>query len=73
MRIVATLVASALLSTGCVPRATVIPDPTVPHQVASEAEIEIWTRLPDGRLAPTKVRLLQGWWIAGPPVVEAAP
>lgn len=66
------LLASALLSSGCAHR-QVIPDPTVPHQVAEEAEIKIWARAPSGKLVPTPVRLLKGWWIAGPPVVEAEP
>lgn len=63
------LSASAMLSVGCVKR-TVIPDPTVPHQVAREAEIEIWVDTKDNKKVKQKVRLLEGWWIAGPPVVE---
>jgi len=57
-------------SVGCSPRVQVIPDPTIPHQVAKEAEVEIWARRADGTMARQKVRLLEGWWIAGPPVVE---
>jgi len=68
-RLASVLLASALLSSGCVKR-TVIPDPTVPHQVAREAEIEVWVQLAEGKKAKQKVRLLEGWWIAGPPVVE---
>ena len=68
MRIGFTLLASALLC--CAPKVTAIPDPTVPHQVAKEAAVEVWVRLPDGRLASQPVRLLKGWWIASPPLVE---
>ncbi len=65
-------------SAGCSPRVQVIPDPTIPHQVAKETEVEVWARRADGTMAPQKVRLLKGWWIAGPeivdpPVVEAGP
>jgi len=73
-KIVSALAASAMLwsaSAGCSPRVQVIPDPTVPHQVATEAEVVIWARRADGSLAPQRVRLLKGWWIAGPPVVES--
>jgi hypothetical protein len=63
------LIGSALLSSGCAHR-QVIPDPTVPHQVAEECEIKIWAEKADGTKVKTKVRLLKGWWIAGPPVVE---
>lgn len=73
MRTAFTLVASTMLFCGCVRTQQVIPDPTVPHQVAEETEVVIWARRPDGRMAPQKVRLLKGWWVAGPPVVEADP
>lgn len=63
------LLASAMLFGGCVTR-TVIPDPTVPHQVAKEADVEIWVETAAGKKVRQKVRLLEGWWIAGPPVVE---
>jgi hypothetical protein len=70
-RIVFALFAFAMLSNCGVSRLA-IPDPTIPHQVAKETEVEIYTRLPDGKLSKTKVRLLKGWWIAGPPVVEVS-
>jgi len=66
------LTASAMLSIGCAHQAA-IPDPTVPHRVAKEAEIVIWVRLPDGKFVKAPARLLPGWWIAGPPVVEPMP
>lgn len=64
------LFAFVLPSLGCVVRLQTIPDPTIPHRVAREAEVEIWVRQPDGTLVKRSVRLLEGWWIAGPPVVE---
>lgn len=68
-RLALVLCVFALPSIGCVKR-SVIPDPTVPHQVAKESEVVIWARAPDGKMVRMKVRLLEGWWIAGPPVVE---
>jgi hypothetical protein len=38
--------------------------------VARETVVEVWVRRPDGALSREKVRVLPGWWIAGPPVVE---
>lgn len=67
------LAASAMLWLGACAHSQVIPDPTVPHQVAKEAQVQVWVRAPDGKMVAQRVRLLQGWWIAGPPVVEAAP
>jgi hypothetical protein len=39
--------------------------------VAAETCVTIWVRLGSGEMTPQKVRLLEGWWIAGPPVVAA--
>lgn len=69
---------TALTLIGCVtlycsPKVKVVPDPTVAHQVAAEADVEIWARMPDGRLAKVPVRILPGWWIAGPPIVDPMP
>lgn len=72
-RIMIVLAAFTMLwsvNAGCSPKVQVIPDPTIPHQVAREAQVEIWARRADGTMARQKVRLLEGWWIAGPPVVE---
>lgn len=68
-RIVLVLIAFAPLFTGCVKRA-VLPDPSIPHRVAKETQVEVWCRLPDGKWAPCTVRLLEGWWLASPQVVE---
>ncbi len=63
------LVASAMLSSGCA-GATVIPDPNIPHQVAAETCVTIWARAPGGEMKRVKVRLLEGWWVASPQVVD---
>jgi hypothetical protein len=63
------LVVFGMLTSSCVKR-NVIPDPTVIHQVAEESCITIWVRGSDGKKVKQKVRLLEGWWIAGPPVVD---
>lgn len=74
MRVIAfALVGCTMLSLGCGASRLAIPDPTIPHQVARETEVEVYVRLPDGKMTRAKVRLLKGWWIAGPPVVEAEP
>ena len=63
------LAASAMLSSGCA-GAGVIPDPNIPHQVAAETCVEVWARLPSGEMKRTKVRLLEGWWVASLQVVD---
>jgi hypothetical protein len=73
MKTMLALLAFATLSSGCslLPRAHAIPDPTVPHRVAVETEVDVFVRLPDGTLTVERVRLLTGWWVASPQVVEA--
>jgi len=58
--------------TGCslFPRPEAIPSSKVPHRVAEETCVEIYVRLPDGSFRVETVRLLKGWWIASPEVVE---
>lgn len=68
-RIAVASLAFALLSSGCASPA-VLPDPTIPHRVAEEAEIEVWCRHPDGTFARCRVRVTEGWWVASPQVVE---
>ncbi len=72
-KIAIALLGSALLSSASCAHQATLPDPTVPHRVARETEVEVWVRRPDGTLTRETVRLLPGWWIAGPPVVEAEP
>lgn len=57
---------------GCslLPRPEAIPSSRVPHRVAEETSVRIYVRLPDGSFQEETVRLLKGWWIASPEVVE---
>lgn len=64
------LIASALLLSGCCASGRVVPDQSVPHQVAREVCVEVWTRKADGKLERVKVKVPAGWWVAGPQVVE---
>ncbi len=71
MRIVLALLVSGLLSgASCLPRPVALPDPRVPHRVATETTVEVWVRRPDRTLVRARVRVLPGWWIAAPEVVE---
>lgn len=54
----------------CIPRQEVIPDLKIPHRVAENAEIKIYTKRPDGQYVVETVQLSKGWWIASPYVVE---
>ena len=47
-----------------------IPDNAIPHRVAEESSVVIWARGQDGKMVPTEVRLLAGWWIASDRIVE---
>lgn len=66
--ILAVLALFAWLSSGCAPHAIVIPDPTIPHEVAEELEAIVWLHAPDGYVK-TRIRVLPGYWVAGPEVV----
>lgn len=70
MRTVLALCASATLWTGCCASGRVVPDQTVPHQLAREVCVEVWATRPDGQLERVKVKAPAGWWLAGPQVVE---
>lgn len=70
--IVLVLLASVLLPSGCA-RRHAIPDPSIPHRVATEATVEVWVRNREGRMVRERVRILEGWWIASPQVVEGEP
>lgn len=68
------LAASALLSSGCATSRPVIPSATVPHQLARPVKAAtIWAKGGDGKMHEVRIAIPEGWWIAGPPVVEAAP
>lgn len=70
-RIMIGLSVSVMLS-GCTlfPTPRAIPNPKVPHRVAEETTVQIYIRLPDGSFQVDSVRLLKGWWVASPEVVE---
>ena len=68
--ILSVLVASAMLSSGCGGNRLAIPDPTIPHQVAAETSVTVWVRLSSGAMTKVQVRLLEGWWVASPQVVD---
>jgi hypothetical protein len=73
MKTAAVLFASLVLSlTSCAGRG-VIPDPTIPHRLAADADVVLWMRQPDGTLKKVEAHALAGWWLAGPPVVEPLP
>lgn len=57
--------ATTLSKTGAI-----LPDERVPHRVAEEAVIWVWARNDKGELVKTKIRLMPGWWVASPRVVE---
>ena len=59
-----------LLLTGCLPTQVALPDPTIPHRVARETVVLVWVRRRDGKLVQEPVRVMPGWWVAGPQVVE---
>ena len=64
------LFAFGTLCASCVHGPAVLPDPTVPHQMAAETEVTVWCRTEKGPLSTCTVRLLPGWWVASPQVVE---
>jgi len=64
------LFVSAMLSTACVNVRPVIPSATVPHQLARPVKATIWAKGADGKMHEVQVTVPEGWWVAGPPVVE---
>ena len=69
--IVLVLTGSAMLLPGCqLPRQVALPDQSIPHRVATETIVDVWVRRPDGQLVVERVRLMPGWWLASPMVVE---
>ena len=73
-RLTTALAASAMLCAACAtasPRATIVPDELVPHQLAEDVQVVIWVRQADGKLVPVRRLAPAGWWIAGPAVVDA--
>jgi hypothetical protein len=69
-RIALALLASALLLSGCLPREQQLPDPSVPHRLASPATLQILVRRADGSFVAETVTAPAGWWLASPQVVN---
>lgn len=70
-RIASVLIVFAMLSQACsLPQQAVLPDHRIPHQVARETTVQVWVRRADGQLVAERVRLMPGWWVASPQVVE---
>jgi hypothetical protein len=70
MRTALALFASVMLFSGCLPRHHVIPDKSVPHQVAQPAKVVIWVRKADGEKVQERIWLMPGDWVADSRVVE---
>lgn len=64
------LASTGMLSIGCGANKLVIPDPTIPHEVAQDSEVWIWARTSDGKMAKVKVRLHEGDWCADQTLIE---
>lgn len=66
------LVPLLLWLNGCfgLPRQSVLPDPNVGHRVAVETTVQVWVRRPDGQLVVQVVRLLPGWYIFSPTLID---
>lgn len=71
LRTMLVLIACAMPLSGCalVPRQAALPDPRIPHRVASPATVEVWVRIGD-ELKKERVRIDPGWYVAGPMVVD---
>lgn len=54
-------------------RPSVLPDPTVAHRLAADADVLVWARQPDGSLVKTKVRFQAGDYCASKLAVGEAP
>lgn len=65
------LCGSVMLSAACVPRKTILLDPSVPHAVAEASKVVVWCADPQGGLVKCAARLDEGWWVASPLVVDA--
>jgi len=64
------LLTSALLSVGC-PHRIVLPDNRQVHQLAHDADVEIWCHGPEtDSWTKCQIRASKGWWLAPPSVVD---
>jgi hypothetical protein len=63
------LLGSGMLSVGCV-SSQVVPDQSIPHQLAADTCGVILVKHPNGQVERQKVRIPAGYWIASPQTVE---
>lgn len=70
MRTVVALIAFGTLCAGCVPPTLVIPDPSIPHRLASDATVTIEVAHPSGQVERQKVKVPAGWWVASDAVAN---
>ena len=63
-------IAFVLLLCGCVGARPVIPDPSIPHQVAESTAVWIWAKSESGRFVKVRAELHAGDWIASDQVVS---
>jgi hypothetical protein len=64
------VITSAMLLNACAGQ-QVIPDQRFPHRVAEPTKVVIWVKAKDKTLVKQAFTLPEGWWIAGPQVVES--
>ena len=70
MRTALVLLAFGTLSASCVPKATVVPDWSIPHQLARPTQAYLLLAKPDGGFMEGKFVLPQGWWCISPEAVK---
>jgi hypothetical protein len=64
------LIASLLLFAGC-PKRIVLPDEGQVHQLARDADVEVWCHGPESESwTRCKVRASKGWWVVPPSVAD---
>ena len=73
MRTVVALSASVMLCVGCVPPRLVIPEPSIPHQLAKPAKVKILVGTPDGKYETQTAEIPAGWWVVSDEVANGRP
>jgi hypothetical protein len=67
------MIAVALLAfvmPSCAKPPRTLPDDRLPHMIAEDTEVSIFTRGPDGKFTTETVKASKGWWIASPRVID---
>lgn len=64
------VIVSGMLLSACAGQ-QVIPDQRFPHRVAEPAKVVLWVKAKDKTLVKQEFDLPEGWWVAGPQVVES--